>query len=77
MPSIILHGIAMLDWSSIEPAIFGTLFTRSLDPSQRAKLGAQYTSKDDIVLIVEPVLMAPLRRSGRGPGRGAGVGAEA
>ena len=58
----ILQGITQLDWASIEPAIFGTLFTRSLDPSQRAKLGAQYTSKDDILLIVEPVLMAPLRR---------------
>ncbi len=58
----ILHNITQLDWASIEPAIFGTLFTRSLDPSQRAKLGAQYTSKDDILLIVEPVLMAPLRR---------------
>jgi hypothetical protein len=23
---------AVLDWSSIEPAIFGTLFERSLDP---------------------------------------------
>jgi type II restriction/modification system DNA methylase subunit YeeA len=50
------------DWSAIEPAIFGTLFTRSLDPAQRAKLGAQYTSKEDILLIVEPVLLAPLRR---------------
>jgi hypothetical protein len=58
----ILYDIAMLDWQSIEPAIFGTLFTRSLDPGQRAKLGAQYTSKEDIVLIVEPVLMAPLRK---------------
>ena len=58
----ILHGITQLDWSAIEPAIFGTLFTRSLDPAQRAKLGAQYTSKEDILLIVEPVLMAPLRR---------------
>lgn len=58
----ILQGITQLDWASIEPAIFGTLFTRSLDPSQRAKLGAQYTSKDDILLIVEPVLMAPLRK---------------
>jgi len=58
----ILHDIAGLDWSSIEPAIFGTLFTRSLDPQQRAKLGAQYTSKADILLIVEPVLMEPLRR---------------
>jgi hypothetical protein len=62
----LLYDIAMLDWSSIEPAIFGTLFTRSLDPSQRAKLGAQYTSKDDIVLIVEPVLMAPLRKEWAG-----------
>ena len=58
----ILAGIARLDWSAIEPSIFGTLFTRSLDPNQRAKLGAQYTSKEDILLIVEPVLMAPLRR---------------
>lgn len=46
----------------MEPAIFGTLFERSLDPSKRAQLGAHYTSRDDILLIVEPVLMAPLRR---------------
>ena len=58
----ILQGITQLDWSAIEPAIFGTLFTRSLDPAQPAKLGAQYTSKEDILLIVEPVLMTPLRR---------------
>ena len=25
-----------LDWGSVEPAIFGTLFERSLDPAQRA-----------------------------------------
>ncbi len=58
----ILHGITQLDWSAIEPAILGTLFIRSLDPSKRAQLGAHYTSKEDILLIVEPVLMAPLRR---------------
>jgi hypothetical protein len=40
----------------------GTLFARWLDPDQRAALGAQYTSRDDIVTLVEPVLMAPLRR---------------
>ena len=51
-----------LDWASVEPAIFGTLFERSLDPSKRAQLGAHYTSRDDILLMVEPVLMAPLRR---------------
>lgn len=58
----ILHRVASLDWSNIEPSIFGTLFERSLDPSKRSQLGAHYTSKEDITLIVEPVLMAPLRR---------------
>jgi type II restriction/modification system DNA methylase subunit YeeA len=58
----VLAEAARLDWSSVEPAIFGTLFERSLDPSQRARLGAHYTSKEDILAIVEPVLMAPLRR---------------
>jgi len=58
----ILLKVADLDWSSIEPSILGTLFERSLDPSKRAQLGAHYTSKEDILLIVEPVLMAPLRR---------------
>jgi len=58
----ILVEICALDWSSIEPSILGTLFERSLDPGKRAQLGAHYTSKQDILLIVEPVLMVPLRR---------------
>ena len=58
----ILCRACALDWSSIEPSILGTLFTRSLDPDKRSQRGAQYTSKEDILLIVEPVVMAPLRR---------------
>ena len=58
----LLNEVAKLDWSSVEPAIFGTLFERSLDPSKRAQLGAHYTSRSDILLIVEPVLMQPYRR---------------
>ena len=58
----ILYRVSRLDWSNIEPSILGTLFTAALDPDKRAQLGAQYTSKEDILLIVEPVLMAPLRR---------------
>jgi type II restriction/modification system DNA methylase subunit YeeA len=58
----ILQRVSQLDWSSIEPSILGTLFERSLDPAKRAQLGAHYTSRDDILLIIEPVLMAPLRR---------------
>jgi len=58
----ILARVARLDWSSIEPSILGTLFERGLDPDKRAQLGAHYTSREDIQLIVEPVLMRPLRR---------------
>jgi hypothetical protein len=57
-----LRDVSDLDWSAIEPSIFGTLFERGLDPAKRSQLGAHYTSRDDINLIVEPVLMAPLRR---------------
>jgi type II restriction/modification system DNA methylase subunit YeeA len=58
----IIADIDSLDWGAIEPSIFGTLFERGLDPAKRSQLGAHYTSKEDILLIVEPVLMAPLRR---------------
>jgi hypothetical protein len=57
-----LQRVSALDWSGIKPSIFGTLFERSLDPSKRSQLGAHYTAEEDILLIVEPVLMAPLRR---------------
>ena len=58
----VLRAAAALDWAQIEPAIFGTLFERSLNPSKRSQLGAHYTSKEDIMLIVEPVVIEPLRR---------------
>ncbi|MCO5191203.1 MAG: class I SAM-dependent DNA methyltransferase [Anaerolineae bacterium] len=53
---------AQQDWSQVDPSIFGTLFERIIDESKRAQLGAHYTSESDIMLIVEPVLMEPLRR---------------
>jgi type II restriction/modification system DNA methylase subunit YeeA len=57
-----LHVAAGLDWGAVEPAIFGTLFERSLDPAKRGQLGAHYTGKPDIERVVEPVVMTPLRR---------------
>jgi hypothetical protein len=59
---VVLALATALDWSSIEPAIFGTLFERSLDPDKRSQLGAHYTSEGDIKLVVEPVLIEPLRK---------------
>lgn len=58
-----LEDAARLDWADIDPSIFGTLFERALDvEGKRAQLGAHYTSRADIETLVEPVLMAPLRR---------------
>jgi type II restriction/modification system DNA methylase subunit YeeA len=57
-----LVDVSKLDWNRIEPAIFGTLFERGLDPAQRAQLGAHYTGRDDIWRLVEPVIIRPLRR---------------
>jgi type II restriction/modification system DNA methylase subunit YeeA len=50
------------DWSHIAPAIFGTLFERSLDPARRSLIGAHYTSEEDILLLIEPVLVRPLKQ---------------
>jgi len=57
-----LYSAAQLDWSAVDPSIFGTLFERGLDPAKRSQLGAHYTSREDIETLVEPVVMQPLRR---------------
>ncbi|MCC6738218.1 MAG: class I SAM-dependent DNA methyltransferase [Planctomycetia bacterium] len=51
-----------LEWSDIDPSIFGTLFERGLNPEKRTQFGAHYTSAEDIERLVEPVVMKPLRR---------------
>ena len=57
----LLFAAASLDWGLIDPTIFGTLFERFLDPDKRAQIGAHYTDPDKIMLIVEPVIVRPLR----------------
>ncbi len=52
---------SQLDWSNIEPSIFGTLFERGLDPSKRSQLGAHYTDTNSIMRLVNPVVVEPLR----------------
>ena len=53
---------ANLDWAEIDPSIFGTLFERGLDPDKRSQLGAHYTDRDKIMLLVEPVVIRPWLR---------------
>ncbi|MCY2993154.1 MAG: class I SAM-dependent DNA methyltransferase [Planctomycetota bacterium] len=57
-----LRDVARLDWSCLEPSIFGTLFERTLDPEKRSQIGAHYTSREDIKTLLDPVVMCPLRR---------------
>ncbi len=57
-----IGAAAALDWSDIDPSIFGTLFERGLDPEKRSQLGAHYTDPDKIMTIVRPVLIEPLTR---------------
>jgi type II restriction/modification system DNA methylase subunit YeeA len=52
---------ARLDWSDIDPSIFGTLFERGLDPDKRSQLGAHYTDRDKIMMLIEPVIIRPLQ----------------
>ena len=54
-----VQAAAQLDWSEVDPSILGTLFERGLDPSKRAQLGAHYTDRDKIMLLVEPVVIRP------------------
>lgn len=58
----LLLAACELDWSSIEPSIFGTLFERGLDPGKRSQLGAHYTDPGTIMKIVRPVVIDPWLR---------------
>ncbi|WP_018146352.1 DNA methyltransferase [Thioalkalivibrio sp. AKL6] len=49
------------DWRFVEPAIFGTLLERALDPRERHKLGAHYTPRAYVERLVMPTLIEPLR----------------
>ena len=49
------------DWSNVEPAIFGALLERALDPRERSKLGAHYTPRAYVERLVVPTIIEPLK----------------
>jgi type II restriction/modification system DNA methylase subunit YeeA len=62
----LLQAAARFDWSQIDPSIFGSLFERFLDPEKRAQIGTHntgvhYTDAVKIMMIIEPVILRPLR----------------
>jgi hypothetical protein len=56
---LVLAGKA--DWQDVEPAIFGTLLERALDPTERHHLGAHYTPREYVERLVLPTVVEPLR----------------
>ena len=57
----LLLDAARADWRHVEPAIFGTLLERALDPLERHQLGAHYTPRAYVERLVMPTVIEPLR----------------
>ena len=57
-----LAEAARLDWGSIEPAIFGSLFEGGLDPSKRERMASLFDSfgiAEDASVVIPGILAAP------------------
>jgi hypothetical protein len=57
----LLIEAAKSDWRDVEPAIFGTLLERALNPIERHRLGAHYTPRAYVERLVVPTIVEPLR----------------
>ena len=57
----VLIEASQKDWTEVEPAIFGTLLERALNPKERAKLGAHYTPRAYVERLIGPTIIEPLR----------------
>ncbi len=57
----LLREAARADWREVEPAIFGTLLERALNPVERSRLGAHYTPRAYVERLVLPTVIEPLR----------------
>lgn len=61
----LLVSASEADWRYVEPAIFGTLLERALNPRERHKLGAHYTPRAYVERLVLPTVVEPLRTEWR------------
>ncbi len=51
-----------VDWSTISPAIFGSMFQSVRDAATRRALGEHYTSEENILKTLEPLFLDELRQ---------------
>lgn len=52
---------ADLNWSEINPDIFGSMIQAVVDPSQRGNMGMHYTSVPNIMKVIEPLFLSELK----------------
>lgn len=57
--SIVLE-CGTLDWSQINPDIFGSMIQAVVHPGQRGKLGMHYTSTENIMKVIRPLFLDDL-----------------
>lgn len=56
----ILLECGTMDWSEINPDIFGSMFQAVIDVEQRSRLGQHYTSYSNIMKVIKPLFLDPL-----------------
>lgn len=57
----LLLECSAMDWSEINPDIFGSMFQAVIDVEQRSRLGQHYTSYSNIMKVIRPLFLEPLR----------------
>lgn len=53
----ILIECSALNWSEINPDIFGSMFQVVIDPAKRGELGQHYTSVPNIMKVIKPLFL--------------------
>ncbi|EPT8927456.1 DNA methyltransferase [Cronobacter malonaticus] len=56
----ILLECGAMNWSEINPDIFGSMFQAVIDVEQRSRLGQHYTSYSNIMKVIKPLFLDPL-----------------
>lgn len=57
----LLLDLGALDWSEINPDIFGSMFQAIVTPGKRSELGQHYTSVPNILKTIEPLFLDGLK----------------
>ncbi|GAC48128.1 DNA methyltransferase [Gordonia sp. w5E2] len=57
----LLLDLGVLDWSEINPDIFGSMFQAIVTPGKRSDLGQHYTSVPNILKTIEPLFLDELK----------------